>query len=114
MVHYAYDGAFNIVSVSDPASGTVYAAFSGYNSLGQPGQIVFKRKGLDHHLYLLSVKSPPPGDEDHHRTVPAGTVQDMVYGYDSNGNVTSIADNVTQNNGQQFTYDGLNRLLERD
>ena len=44
-------------------------------------------------------------------TGSAGTVQNMVYGYDSNGNVTSIADNVAPNNSQQFTYDGLNRLL---
>ena len=42
VVNYAYDGAFNIVSVSDPSSGTVYAAFSGYNALGQPGRSVLQ------------------------------------------------------------------------
>ena len=116
VVDYAYDGAFNIVSVSDPASGTVYAAFSGYNALGQPGGIDFGTNSngkdstttytyypLNHRLQEMTTTPP----------VPARPVQDMIYGYDDDGNVTSITDNVkqVQDNSQQFTYDGLNRLV---
>jgi YD repeat-containing protein len=48
-------------------------------------------------------------------TTPIGTdkpIQDMIYRYDNDGNVTSITDNVNvaPDNSQQFTYDGLNRL----
>jgi YD repeat-containing protein len=110
VVNYAYDGAFNIVSVSDPASGTVYAAFSGYNALGQPGQIVFANGKdstttytyypLNHRLQKMTTNPP----------APAKSVQDMAYTYDSDGNVTAVTDNVVPNNSQQFTYDGLNRL----
>ena len=111
VVNYAYDGAFNIVSVTEPASGTVYAAFSGYNALGQPGQIGFANGKdstttytyypLNHRLQEMTTNPP----------VPAKSVQDMAYTYDSDGNVTAVTDNVVPNNSQQFTYDGLNRLV---
>ena len=114
VVNYAYDSAFNIVSVTDPASGTVYAAFSGYNALGQPGGINFgiNSNGKDStttYIYyplnhrLQEMTTTPP--------LPAKPVQDMVYGYDDDGNVTAVTDNVVPNNSQQFTYDGLNRLV---
>src|SRR5271157_4428664 len=46
-------------------------------------------------------------------TANGSPVQDFVYGYDDNGNITSIGDNVGQNS-QSFTYDWLNRLVTAD
>lgn len=43
-------------------------------------------------------------------TPGSGEVQDFVYGYDNNGNILTITDNVTPANSQTFSYDWLNRL----
>lgn len=84
-----------------------YATFSGYNALGQPGQIAFQNGASTSLTYyplnnrLQEMSTTTPGN---------GKVQDFTYGYDNNGNILTIADNVTSANTQTFTYDWLNRL----
>ena len=105
-VNYAYDGAFNMTSASN--SQVVYASFSGYNALGQPGQIAFGNGSTTTFSYyatnnrLLELTTTTPG---------SGTVQDFTYdSYDNNGNIKTITDHVNSGNTQTFTYDPLNRL----
>jgi RHS repeat-associated protein len=105
--NYAYDTAGNMTTVSNSAS-VAYATFSGYNAFGQVTQIGFNNGAnttlaydLNNINRLQELKTTDSGNN---------TVQDFVYGYDKNGNITSIADSVTAANSQTFTYDWLNRL----
>ena len=105
--NYSYDGAGNMSAVSNSAS-VPYASFSGYNALGQVGQIAFQNNAITSLSYYPSNNRL----QTMSTTTPVnGTVQSLAYGYDNNGNVLSITDNVTSANSQTFTYDGLNRLV---
>jgi YD repeat-containing protein len=42
--------------------------------------------------------------------VQSGTVQNLTYGRDKNGNVTTITDNLVPSNNKTLTYDPLDRL----
>ena len=83
------------------------ATFSGFNALGQPNRIGFYNgvnTTLTYDTYtnrLTELSTTTPGD---------GKVQDFLYGYDNNGNILSITDNVESDRTQTFTYDWLNRL----
>ena len=67
-VNYGYDGAGNMSAVSNSAS-VPYASFSGYNALGQVGQIAFQNNAitsfsyypLNNRLQELSTTAPEAG-----------------------------------------------------
>ena len=88
--NYAYDEAGNMLSVSNSAS-VPYATFSGFNAIGQPNRIGFYNgvnTTLTYDTYtnrLTELSTTTPGD---------GKVQDFLYGYDNNGNIADITDNV--------------------
>jgi len=43
-------------------------------------------------------------------TIQAGSLQNLGYGYDANGNVTSMVNNLDNTKSKSYTYDSLNRL----
>ena len=106
-VNYGYDGAGNMSAVSNSAS-VPYASFSGYNALGQVGQIAYYNGATTSFSYyplnnrLQAMSTTTQGN---------GTVQSFTYSYYNNGNIHSISDSVTPANSQTFIYDGLNRLV---
>jgi RHS repeat-associated protein len=105
--NYAYDQAGNMSAVSN-ISNTPYATFSGYNALGQVGQISFPMNGVN---TTMTYETATNRLHELTTTIPgSGTAQDYVYGYDNNGNITSIQNNVDSTQSQSFTYDWLNRL----
>jgi RHS repeat-associated protein len=95
-----------MMNIIDSAN-TKNASFSGYNAFGQPGEIDFQngaKTTLSYDPYtsrLTELKTTASA---------SAPVQDFTYGYDNNGNILSITDNVEANNSQTFTYDWLNRL----
>ena len=105
-IGYQYDTGANLSSVSNTSSPVVSATFSGYTALGQPQSIGFgngARTSLSYEPYTNRLHEL--------KTVTEGaSVQDFVYGYDNNGNILGITDNVESTNSQSFNYDWLNRL----
>ena len=73
----------------------------GIDSSGKDSTTTYTYYPLNHRLQEMTTTPP----------VPAKSIQDMVYGYDNDGNVTAVTDNVVPNNSQRFTYDGLNRFV---
>ncbi len=106
-VNYGYDAAGNMSTVSNAGKSSNYAVFSGYNALGQVGNIAFLNGA---NTTLTYEQATNRLHEMKTATQATGTVQDYVYGYDNNGNILSIADNVDPTQNQAFSYDWLNRL----
>ncbi len=100
--NYAYDGAGNMISVSNSAS-VPYAAFSGYNALGQVGTIAY-HNGV---TTTITYNAATNRLNELSSTANGTLVQDFVYKYDYNANITSIGDNVGQNS-RSFTCNWLN------
>ena len=98
---YSYD-ATALVQVS----GYDTVTLSGYNAMGRPGLASYGNNTSTAYAY-----APLNGRLTSINTAgPEGTLQDLEYGYDSVGNVTSIQDNCLGDNTQSFGYDELNRL----
>lgn len=100
-VNYNYNGPL-LSSVYDGS--TTYAAYSGYNSLGQPGTVAYGNGvttsyTYDSNTYRLNAFNT---------TKSGATYQNMTYGYDNIGNITSITD-YTDNN-QTHEADKIARL----
>ena len=84
VAYYSYDGAGNMSAVSNSAS-VPYASFSGYNAIGQPGQVAFQNGAITSLSYISSNNRL----QTMSTTTPVnGTVQSFAYGYDNNGNTT--------------------------
>ncbi len=98
---YSYDA-----TVLAHVAGDDTVTFSGYNAMGQPGLASYGNGAGTTYVYdplnsrLASINT----------TGPEGALQDLEYGYDAIGNITSIQDGCHGGNTQSFGYDELNRL----
>ncbi|WP_298273061.1 hypothetical protein [Geobacter sp.] len=90
---YSYDTAGNL----SQAGG--YATFTNYNALGQPGTLTFgngvstiyQYYSLNNRLYSITTNSPGEG------------LINLSYGYDNQGNITSITDHLNASFPHNFT-----------
>ena len=100
-VTYTYNGP-HLASVQSET--TTYAAYSGYNALGQPGTLTLGNGTTTTYTYAAGnarLKTL--------QTVQGSTVlQDLGYTFDAGGNVTAITD--PRHGDQTFGYDALDRL----
>ncbi len=105
-VNYSYpDG--NLYQVSEGA--TDYATFTNYTALGQPRSIEYANEVRTDLAYYDQTTSRLQRLTTN--TPLNGTVLDLAYNYDNNGNLTSITDQVDPGQTQTFSqYDGLDRL----
>jgi RHS repeat-associated protein len=99
-VTYGYNYAANRVSSvqqngGNVASGIAYEPFGGLKSLTY-GNGLTRSVGYDSQ-YRLS-------------TLQTGGVQNLTYGFDGNGNITAITDNLNGGNSKTYGYDALDRL----
>ncbi len=83
---------------------TIYASYGGFNAQGEPstltlGNGVVTSYTYDPNNYRLKTLNTVKG---------ALTLQDLTYGFDAGGNVTTLTDPLKGN--QTFNYDGLERL----
>ncbi len=98
---YSYDA-----TVLAHVAGDDTVTFSGFNAMGQPGLAAYGNGAGTTYVYdplnsrLASINT----------TGPEGALQDLEYGYDAVGNITSIQDGCHGGNTQSFGYDELNRL----
>jgi RHS repeat-associated protein len=119
-VNYAYNAAGQTLSAIDTANSITYASNAAYNA---PGSLTSLQEGanlITTAFYTprlqpcrISVKntgSAPSSCAD----TTTGNVMDFTYGFNygaaDNGNVASIANNITNGRSQSFTYDELNRV----
>lgn len=109
-INYAYNGPF----LSRVYEGTTnYAQYTGYNALGQGARVTFGNGALTDYSYSNSGNANCP--QHNFRlckittSLSTTTYQNLQYGYDPVGNITSIIDPI--NGNQSFGYDDLNRLL---
>jgi len=109
-VNYAYNGPF----LSRIYEGTTnYAQYTGYNALGQATRVTFGNGALTDYTYSNSGNANCP--QHNFRvckittSLSSTTYQNLQYGYDPAGNITSITDPI--NGNQSFGYDEFNRLL---
>ncbi|MFZ2444934.1 MAG: toxin TcdB middle/N-terminal domain-containing protein [Syntrophobacteraceae bacterium] len=104
LVNYTYDNGGNTWMAGS------YGTFLDYNAMGQPGRIKFRYDGAEISTTLLTYYAENGRLKD--LTTPAnGSAQHFSYEYDKWGNITSINDHNNPSQYQEFTYDGLNRLL---
>ncbi len=98
---YSYDA-----TVLAHVAGDDTVTFSGFNAMGQPGLAAYGNGAGTTYVFdplnsrLASINT----------TGPEGALQDLEYGYDAVGNITSIQDGCHGGNTQSFGYDELNRL----
>jgi RHS repeat-associated protein len=104
-LNYDYAKGGNLEKVYD--STTIYATFDGYNAFDKPTEIeygngVTTSYGFESNTFRLNSIETKLSDDT--------TLLDLTYGYDSNDNVTSIADNIDNDHSLSCKYDDLNRL----
>jgi RHS repeat-associated protein len=109
IINYTYDSQGRISGVTSQADGkakpvtlasnVTYEPFGPLASLTYGNGLVMTRTyNADYQITGITTKSATT------------TVQSLSLGYDVNGNVASIIDNLTPGESQTFTYDALNRL----
>ena len=104
IVNYSYDNADRVTSVLTTApSGaqqTVASSISSYPFGGVKaltyGNGLVRSVGYNKQYRITSIKT--------------GSVQDLTYAHDPNGNILDIIDHVDPNENESFSYDALNRL----
>jgi len=115
-ISYAYNGPL-LSQVYDAT--TTYAQYTGYNALGQPASAAYGNGVTTNYTYANSGNSACPQQSFRLCTVQTGTTvttyQSLQYGYDSMGNVKTIADalptfGMHTNQTQSFGYDEQDRL----
>jgi RHS repeat-associated protein len=119
-INYAYNAAGQTLSATDTANSINYASSAAYNPAGtlaslQEGANLVSTMYYNNRLQpcRISVKnsgSAPASCTD----TTTGNVMDLTYGFNygaaDNGNVQSIANNITTARSQTYTYDELNRV----
>ncbi|WP_329283228.1 RHS repeat domain-containing protein [Streptomyces sp. NBC_01451] len=119
LVAYSYDG----LGLNTRVKGTsVYMLDASYTSLGQPQVLSLGKSEAEstYNVYVSNIYEPGTDrllrssvtDDTH-----AYTLQQLNYGYDVAGNVTSVSDPMTLGgtgaaDNQCFTYDGHRRLTD--
>jgi RHS repeat-associated protein len=109
MVTYSYDKGFlNIVH--DATLNYDYVTSTAYNARGQKTSVQYGNGVTSNFQY--NDTGPLPNFRLHNRATSGsgGNFQNLTYGYDNVGNVTSIDDPLFTAD-RSFTYDALNRLL---
>ena len=111
MVSYSYNNLGQLTSAS--GSSTNYISSASYNEQGQLTQMVNEQgngaNGLTRQ-WLYETNSLRLNTLKAGTTSPYTNRQSLTYGYDNNGNVTSLTDAVNGGQKQCFQYDWLNRL----
>ncbi len=93
---YANDRPASVLQNNTPlALNVTYKPFGGISSLTY-GNNVTQTISYDQQYRFTSIK--------------AGTIQDIVYSYDSNWNITGIINNLDVEKNKTYTYDALDRL----
>jgi RHS repeat-associated protein len=119
-VNYTYNAAGQTLSAADTANSINYASSAAYNPAGalaslQEGANLVSTMYYNNRLQpcRISVKnsgSAPASCAD----TTTGNVMDLTYGFNygaaDNGNVQSVANNITTARSQSYTYDELNRV----
>jgi RHS repeat-associated protein len=108
VVNYSYDAGGNLSVVSN--STATYVSYTGYNSLGQPGEsrignnikTAYTYKPANNRLWNVLTS----------RASGTQTYLNLTYDYYDGGNVKSITDGVNAVQTQAFAYDELNRLSQ--
>ena len=123
---YAYDGADRLIRITYPSGRTVDHArdilgrirsvttTSGGVTEALAGNIEYQPFGPMASLaYGNGIPLVRAFDLDHRLTAQtAGTVQDLAFRLDPNGNITGITNPLDPNRDQGFGYDALDRLTE--
>jgi len=105
-IKYTYDSAGNLGGITDYAGSVIYAAYSNYNALGQPGTMTYSNGVTTTRQYyttnnrLQSITTSYQSQQ----------YQGLSYLYDNKGNVTRITDSIQSARTQDFGYDELDRL----
>src|SRR5262249_45404769 len=112
-VGYTYDAAGSQKSVTAGADQIVTSIKR--DALGRPTQVVYGNNAISRHTYNSSTLRL-----DELQTVQGATcltqpttctlLQDYLYGYDANGDITSLTDGVDGNMTATYGYDTLDRL----
>jgi YD repeat-containing protein len=79
------------------ASGITYKPFGGMAGMTY-GNNVTRTIGFDNQYRISAMQT--------------GTMQDVSYAYDANGNITEISDNLNASKDKFYIYDALERLAE--
>jgi RHS repeat-associated protein len=119
-INYAYNAAGQTLSATDTANSINYASSAAYNPAGaltslQEGANLVSTMYYNNRLQpcRISVKNTGTAPTSCADTT-TGNVMDMTYGFNygtaDNGNVQSVANNITTARGQTYTYDELNRV----
>ncbi|MFZ5875343.1 MAG: toxin TcdB middle/N-terminal domain-containing protein [Nitrospirota bacterium] len=91
-----------------------YAQYAGYNALGQPGSLTYGNNLVTNYSYANTGNAIAGCNTNTFRlcTLVTGAFQNITYGYDAIGNVSSMIDTAASSpiGTQSFTYDRLNRL----
>jgi|GEM_PF-1039312 len=98
-----------VSSVSGGASAVNYVKDITYNAKGQITAIQYGNNTSTTYDYGPDLRLSNIKTNNNQGVV----LQDLIYKFDANGNVTSLTDNITaRRNNRQFHYDGLDRLTE--
>ena len=126
-ISYKHDGADGLIStLYPPSDGTVkytldalerptdvYATYGGGPNEHLAGSITYMPfgplSGLTYGNGLVETRSFDTAYRLTHISTP--TVQDWSYGYNNDGTISGITDNITNGNSQSFTYDPMQRLV---
>ncbi|MEU7012615.1 RHS repeat-associated core domain-containing protein [Streptomyces sp. NPDC046385] len=117
-IQYAYGDVGQLISMKGL---TGYLQNADYSALGQVQQLALGKGGSgDRNVFVTNTYETGTGRLKNSNVVDqthSYMLQDLTYGYDQTGNVTSIADPTTlggtsQGETQCFAYDGLRRLTE--
>ncbi len=108
-VAYTYDagGAQQSIKTTPPQGGSQQTIISSVqrNALGQTTQVVYGNNAVSTHSY-----DPATLRLSGIKTVGATTLQDYLYSFDYNGNVTGVTDNLSSTLSATYRYDKLDQL----
>jgi RHS repeat-associated protein len=114
IIKYTYGAGGNLLDVQNITDGTVLAAYSNYNALGQVGLIDYSNGITTEYTYYDAVN-----ETNRLKTIktfvtaaPATEYMNLEYFFDAVGNITQITDHFESSRTRTYEYDELSRLVQ--
>jgi RHS repeat-associated protein len=114
IIKYTYDAGGNLLDVENITDGTILAAYSNYNALGQVGRIDYSNGITTQYSYYDAVNGT-----NRIKTLityvtddPATQYMTLEYYFDAVGNITQITDHLESSRTRTYEYDELSRLVQ--